>query len=150
MTSSKIHFIEGLRLPLPMLVHQFFTTSRCILFTHVNIIRLLLGVAVMNGLHGIHIELKDILYVYTLKRHNLGKYYFGQCPTTVARCQLAQHEQEQTTREYHDIWRVGLSKGAHAQGIQDKHGPRVRSEMWSSGLIPHPFMSSILSFLFPD
>ena len=32
--------------------------------------------AVINGLHGLHIKLKEILYVYTFKRHNLGKYYF--------------------------------------------------------------------------
>ena len=30
----------------------------------------------MNGLHGLQIELKEILYVHTFKRHNLGKYYF--------------------------------------------------------------------------
>ena len=45
----EIHISEGLRFPFPPLVHRFFNFTRLhLIHTHVNIIRVLLGVCVLN------------------------------------------------------------------------------------------------------
>ena len=41
-----------------------------------NIVRVLLGVSVLNGKHWLHLGLEEVLYAHTFKQHNLGKYYF--------------------------------------------------------------------------
>ena len=70
----KVHINKGLRLPLPPLVHQFFYFTRLhAIYTHVNIIRVLLGVCVLNRQYDVHLGLEEVLYAYTIKRHNLGK-----------------------------------------------------------------------------
>ena len=40
-----------------------------------NIIRVLLGVCVLNIKYELCLGLEEVLYAYTLKRHNLGRYY---------------------------------------------------------------------------
>ena len=70
---DEVHFIEGLRLPLPTLGHQFFYYTRFhLVHTHINIIQVLLGVCVMNRRYNTSLRLEGILYVYTIKRHNVG------------------------------------------------------------------------------
>ena len=67
---------ERLRFPFPLLVHQFFhPTGLHLVHTHVNIIHFLLGVCVLNCQYGVRLGLEEVLYAYTMKRHNLGKYY---------------------------------------------------------------------------
>ena len=34
-----------------------------------------MGVSVLNRKHELHLGLEEVLYAYTFKRHNLGKYY---------------------------------------------------------------------------
>ena len=73
----KIHFTEGLRLPLPTLVHQFFHYVRVhSVHMHINVRWTFLGVSVMNRRHGARLGLEEILYFYTLKRDSNRKYYF--------------------------------------------------------------------------
>ena len=73
----KVHICEGLRFPLSSLVHQFFYFTRLHpVHTHVNIIRVLLGVCVLNCKYDVCLGLEEVLYAYTIKRHNLMKYYF--------------------------------------------------------------------------
>ena len=65
----KIHFPEGLRLPLPTLVHQFFHYVRVHpVHMHINVRWTSLGVSVMNCRHGARLGLEEVLYFYTLKR----------------------------------------------------------------------------------
>ena len=40
------------------------------------IIHVLLGVCVLNRQYDVRLDLEEVLYAYTIKRHNLGKYYF--------------------------------------------------------------------------
>ena len=72
----EIHIREGLRFPFPPLIHQFlhFTRFHPVL-VYVNIIRVLLGVCVHNMKYEVRLGLKEVLYSYFLKRHNLGRYY---------------------------------------------------------------------------
>ena len=73
----EIHISEGLRFPLPAQVHKFFHHTRLHpIHTHMNIICVLLEVCVLNRQYGICLGLEEVLYVYTIKRKNLGKYYF--------------------------------------------------------------------------
>ena len=37
----------------------------------------MLGVSMLNRKHGLHLGLEEVLYAYTFKRHNLGKYYLA-------------------------------------------------------------------------
>ena len=41
-----------------------------------NIIRVMLGVCILNQQSNVRIGLEEILYAYSIKQHNLGKYYF--------------------------------------------------------------------------
>ena len=70
----EVHINEGLRFPLPPLMHQFFYfTHLHSIHTHVNIIRVLLGVCVLNRQYGVRLGLEEVLYAYTIKKHNFGK-----------------------------------------------------------------------------
>ena len=40
-----------------------------------NIIRVLLGVCVLNRKYELRLGLEEVLYAYTLKQHNLRRYY---------------------------------------------------------------------------
>ena len=64
----EIHISEGLRFPLPPLVPQFFHFTRLHpIHTHVNIIRVLLGVCVLNRSYEMHLDLEEVLYAYSIK-----------------------------------------------------------------------------------
>ena len=72
----EIHINKGLRFPIHPLIHQFLHFTRLHpVHIHVNIIRVLMGVCVLNRKHRVNLGLKDVLYAYTFKRHNLGRYY---------------------------------------------------------------------------
>ena len=72
----KIHINEGLRFPLPPLVHQFLHFTRIHpVYVHVNIIQVLLGVSELNKKYDHNLGLEEVLYVYSFKRHKLGRYY---------------------------------------------------------------------------
>ena len=72
----KVHISEGLKFPLPPLVHQFFHFTRLHpIHTHVNIICVLLGVCVLNRKYDVCLGLEEVLYEYSIKRHKLGRYY---------------------------------------------------------------------------
>ena len=71
----EIHINEGLRFPLHPLIHQFLHfTQLHYVHVHVNIICVMLGVCVLNRKHGEHLGLEEVLYSYSLKRHNLWRY----------------------------------------------------------------------------
>ena len=73
---SEIHISEGPRFPLPPLIHKFFHFTRLHpIHVHVNIIRFLLGVCVLNRKYELRLGLEEVLYAYSFKRHNLGRYY---------------------------------------------------------------------------
>ena len=73
---SDVHISEGLRFPLPPLVQLLFHFTRLHpIHTHVNIICVLLGVSVLNRKYEVCLGLKEVLYAYSLKRQNLGRYY---------------------------------------------------------------------------
>ena len=73
---SEIHISEGLKFPFPPLVHQFMHFTRLHLVRIlVNIVRVLLGVSMLNRTHKLHLGLEEVLYAYSFKQHNLGKYY---------------------------------------------------------------------------
>ena len=40
-----------------------------------KIVRALLGVCVLNRKYALHLGLEEVLYAYSFKRHNLGRYY---------------------------------------------------------------------------
>ena len=62
--------------PPPHLVHQFlYFTQRHPVYVHMNIIRVLLCMSMLNKKHWLHLGLEEVLYAYTFKRHNLEKYY---------------------------------------------------------------------------
>ena len=69
----EIHISEGLRSPPPPppLIHYHFTRIHST-HTHMNIIRVLLGVCVLNKKYELGLE--EVIYTYSLKRHNLGRY----------------------------------------------------------------------------
>ena len=72
----EIHISEGLRFPLSPLVHQFLHFTRIHpIYVHVNIIRVLLEVSVLNKKHDLGLGLEEVLYVYFFKRHKLERYY---------------------------------------------------------------------------
>ena len=72
----EIHISKGLRFPLPPMIHQFLHFTRLHpVHVHVNIIHVLLGVCVLNRKYELLLGLKDLLYTYTLKWHNLESYY---------------------------------------------------------------------------
>ena len=72
----EIHIKEGLRIPLPPLVHKFLHFTRIHpIYVHVNIIHVLLSVSVLNKKYGLNLGLEEELYVYSFKQHKLGKYY---------------------------------------------------------------------------
>ena len=72
----KIHIGEGLQFRIPTRVHQFvhYTRIHPVHF-HVNIIRILLGVSVLNITYGLKLGLEEILYAYTFRRHKLERFY---------------------------------------------------------------------------
>ena len=73
----EIHISEGLRFPFLPLMHQFLQFTRLHpVHIHMNIVRVLLGVSMLNRKHGLYLGLEEVLYTYPFKRHNLGKYYF--------------------------------------------------------------------------
>ena len=73
----EIHISEGLRFSLPLLIYQFLHfTQLHLAHVHMNIIRVLLGVCVLNIQYELRMGLEEVLYAYTLKRHNLRRYYF--------------------------------------------------------------------------
>ena len=102
----------------------------------------------MNHQHGFRIGLDEILYVYTSKRHNLGKYYF------VADARLLQLV----------VNLLDTSKNKPQGNVKySAHGVVPRTPMLKEYKInmdpkssrhvvpgPRPFLSSILIFLFPD
>ena len=64
----EVHLSEGLRFPLPSLVHQFFHfTCLHLIHTHVNIMRVLLGVCVLNRKYEVRLGLEEVLYAYSIK-----------------------------------------------------------------------------------
>ena len=72
----EIHISEGLRVPLPPLVHWFLHFTRIHpIYIHVNIIRALLIVSILNKQHVLNLGLEELLYVCSFKRHKLIKYY---------------------------------------------------------------------------
>ena len=71
-----IHINEGLRFPFPPLIHQFLHFTRLYpIHIHVNIIRVLLGVTVMNRQYELRLGLEEVPYAHSFKRHNLWRYY---------------------------------------------------------------------------
>ena len=73
---SEIHISEGLRFTLLPLIHQFLHFTRLYpVHVHVNIIRVLLVVCVLNRKYEVRLGLEKVLYSYSLTHHNLGKYY---------------------------------------------------------------------------
>ena len=73
---SEIHISEGLRFPLPPLIHQFFhSPDSTPVHVHVKIVIVLLGVCVLNMKYKLHLGLEEVLYACSFKRHNLGRYY---------------------------------------------------------------------------
>ena len=72
----EIHISEGLRFPISPLVHQsFHFTLLHLIHTHMNNIRVLSEVCVLNRKYEVRLGLEEVLYAYSLKRHNLGRYY---------------------------------------------------------------------------
>ena len=72
----EIHISEGLTFPLLPLIHQFSHFTRLHpVHVHVNIIHVLSGVCVLNRKYEVHLGLEEVLYSYSLKRHNLRRYY---------------------------------------------------------------------------
>ena len=72
---TEVHISEGLRFPLPLLVHQFFYFTRLhLIHTQVNIIRALLRVCVLNRKYEVRLGQEEVLYAYSLKQHKLRKY----------------------------------------------------------------------------
>ena len=73
---SDIHIREGLRFPLSSQVHQLLHFTRLnIVHIYVNIIRVSLGVCVLNRKYKLRLGLEEVLYAYSFKRHNLERYY---------------------------------------------------------------------------
>ena len=63
MYRSEVHISEGLRFPLPPLVHQFFHfTCLHLIHTHVNMIRVLLRFCVLNHKYDVRLGLEEVLY----------------------------------------------------------------------------------------
>ena len=59
-----------------MFMHQlFFYTRIPLVHTHVNIIHVFLGVVVLNSHYDFNLGF-EALFVYTLKKHHSGKFYF--------------------------------------------------------------------------
>ena len=72
----EINISEGLRFPISPLIHQFLQFTRFYpVHVHVNIICVLLGVCVLNRKYEMLLGLEEVLYSYSLKLHNLGRYY---------------------------------------------------------------------------
>ena len=72
----EVHISEGVRFALPPLVHQIFHFTRLhLIHTHLNMIRVLLGLCVLNRKYDVHLGLDEVLYAYSIKRHKLGRYY---------------------------------------------------------------------------
>ena len=69
----EVHISEGLRFPLPPLVHRFFHFTR--LHTHMNMIRVFLGVCVLNCKYDVCLGLEEVLYAYSIKRHKFERFY---------------------------------------------------------------------------
>ena len=66
----KIHISEGLRFPLLPLIHQFLHFTRFHpVHVHVNIVRVLMDVSVLNRKYRLHLGLEEVFYAYTFKRH---------------------------------------------------------------------------------
>ena len=60
-----------------MFMHQFFFYTRISLVpTHLNIIHVFLGVVVLNSHYDFNLGFEEVLFVYTLKKHHSGKFYF--------------------------------------------------------------------------
>ena len=85
----KIHISEGLRFPLPPLIHQFLHYTQIHpVYVHVNIIRVLLRVCVLNKRPGLRLGLEKVLFSYSFKWHKLGGggggggIPRGRCPAT--------------------------------------------------------------------
>ena len=45
------------------------------MYVHVNIIRVLLRVCVLNKKLSLKLDLEEVLYAYSFKQHKLGHYY---------------------------------------------------------------------------
>ena len=72
----EVHISEGLRFPLPSLVHKIFHFTRLYpIHTHVNIICVLLGVFVLNCKYEVRLGLEEVIYAYSRNQHKLGRYY---------------------------------------------------------------------------
>ena len=73
---SKVHISEGLRFSLLLLIHQFLHFTRLhLVHVHVDIVCVLLGMCVPNRKYEVRLGLEEVLYSYSLKRHNLWRYY---------------------------------------------------------------------------
>ena len=81
---SEVHISEGLRFPFPPLVHQFFHFTRLHpIHTHVNMIRVLLGVCLLNLKYDVRLGLEEVFYAYIIKQHiNLGGITSLQMPSS--------------------------------------------------------------------
>ena len=71
------HFDNGLRLPLPSLVHQFLHYAHIHpIRIHPNIILVLVGVSILNFIHDMDLGLENVLFIYSLKLSMIGKFSF--------------------------------------------------------------------------
>ena len=69
----EIHISEGLRFPLPLLVHQFLHFTKIYLvYVHMNLIRVLLKVSVLNKKPCLNIGLEEVLYITSLSDGSSG------------------------------------------------------------------------------
>ena len=74
-TRMEIHISEGLKFPFLPLIHQCLHFTRLYpIHVHVNIIHVMLGVCVLNKKYEVRLGLEEVLYSYSLKHHNLGRY----------------------------------------------------------------------------
>ena len=72
----KIHISKRLRFHLPLLINQFLHYTQIhLVYVHVNIIRVLLGVCVLNKRLSLRLGLEEVMFAYSFKRHKLDRYY---------------------------------------------------------------------------
>ena len=72
---SDICISEGLVPPSPHDTPVFTLYPTPLVHILVNIIRVLLGVCVLNRKYDFSLGLEEVLYAYSFKRHNLERYY---------------------------------------------------------------------------
>ena len=73
----KIHITERLRFPFPALVHQFFQYMRIHpVYVHVNVIRVLRGVSILNLRHNLNLGVRGPFVHLFSKKHPSGRFFF--------------------------------------------------------------------------